>query len=168
MSAIAANVLSVSQLAQTQLLGRQPLPTEPTVSSAGPAALVWRDLTYTNIWELSYHTRHFFDWWMDKAMAKEVPEIKKVLVQVVKRGGIDLNMLMDSSDAGMPYSAWKEDFELPVPLLLRLRRRAIQWQSEYNRLSESDCEECRELQREDNERKELLRRPRERQPSSGV
>jgi hypothetical protein len=168
MSAIAASALSVSQLAHTQLLGRQPLPTEPTASSVDAAPPYWRDLTYANIWELSHQTRHFFDWWMDNAMAKEVPAIKRVFREVVKGGDIDLNMLMDASDAGMPYSVWREEFGLPVPLLLRLRRRAYEWQTGYPGLSEDDREVCRDMLRADNERKELLRMSRERELSSGV
>jgi hypothetical protein len=36
-------------------------------------------------------------------MAAEVLEIRTVFKRVVKAGRIDLNMLMDGSDTGMPY-----------------------------------------------------------------
>ncbi|KAF9728394.1 hypothetical protein PMIN01_13527 [Paraphaeosphaeria minitans] len=161
MSAIAASALSVSQLAHSQLLARQaPVPAAPAASSAStPSVPVsgWRDLTYENNIELSYHTRYFFDWWMDQAMAVQVPDIKRVLTEVVKGGQIDLNMLMDGSNAGMPYNVWREDFELPVPLLLRLRRMAIQWRFWYTGLFESDQEDCRKMQRRDNKWKRRLR-----------
>ncbi|KAL5371485.1 hypothetical protein DPSP01_014238 [Paraphaeosphaeria sporulosa] len=49
-------------------------------------------------------------------------------------------MLMDPSDAGMPFSVWREDFTLPVGLLLRLRSMAQQWRALYNGLTESEIE----------------------------
>jgi hypothetical protein len=74
---------------------------------------------------------------------------------------IDLNMLMDASDAGMPYSVWREDFQLPVPLLLRLRRMAIRWRSGYTGLAEDDKQDCREVQERDDRNKRRARRLRE-------
>ncbi|KAK7177305.1 hypothetical protein PSPO01_16648 [Paraphaeosphaeria sporulosa] len=171
MKVIAASSLSIIQLAQSQILGQQrrgETPAGTSGSSLGPSGRPsgpssgWQELTYATIVELSYHTRHFFDWWRDQGLARELYEIDEVMQKVVKGGQIDLNMLMDPSDAGMPYSVWESHFGLSVPLLLRLRKMAVRWQSGYNGLTESDEERAADTYNEDQRRKQRDRVRRER------
>jgi hypothetical protein len=103
--------------------------------------------------ELSTHTWKFFTYWKSKAFAGQVAEINKVLETVVQGSGIDINMLMDPSDGGMPFSVWREDFALPVGLLLRLRSMAKQWRSKYAGLTESEIEGAAEAQESEDEQK---------------
>ena len=68
MKVIAASSLSISQLAQSQVIrghrqaanGQLLAAISSSSTSAAPASR-WRDLTYNNIVELSYQTRHFFN-----------------------------------------------------------------------------------------------------------
>jgi hypothetical protein len=81
--------------------------------------------------------------------------------EVVIAQGVDLNILMDTSSTSMPYSVWREDFDLPVALLLRLRTMAIQWRSGFTGLPEEDKETCRDLQQKENKRKQRDKERRE-------
>ena len=54
-----------------------------------------------------------------------MPTIKQVLTNIVKGGGINFNILIDLLNAGIPYTVWKEHFNLPVLLFMRLYKIAI-------------------------------------------
>ncbi|KAK7177278.1 hypothetical protein PSPO01_16674 [Paraphaeosphaeria sporulosa] len=115
-------------------------PPPKAAAPAGPSRLDWEPLTYQNMAELSTHTWKFFALWESQAFASQVKDTNKVLLIVERDTQININMLMDPSDAGMPFSVWREDFTLPVGLLLRLRSMAQQWRALYKGLTESEIE----------------------------
>ncbi|KAK7178138.1 hypothetical protein PSPO01_15808 [Paraphaeosphaeria sporulosa] len=96
---ITANTMQ--QLAQSQALTRPP----PEVAApAGPSRLDWVPMTYQNMAELSTHTWKFFAYWESKALASQIKDINKVFLTVVRDTQIDIIVLIDPSDAGMPFS----------------------------------------------------------------
>ena len=75
--------------------------------------------------DLRAQTLRFLKYWKKQAISLDVEEIDRVEKDVVLKDSIDLNMLMDPSDVGMPYEAWCNGYNLSVGLLLKLRRTAV-------------------------------------------
>ena len=60
-------------------------------------------MTYGNVEELHYITLRLLWWWLDEGPHKDRRDMRKVF-KLVKDKRINLNILIDPSEAGMPYN----------------------------------------------------------------
>ncbi|KAF1950561.1 hypothetical protein CC80DRAFT_229022 [Byssothecium circinans] len=145
---------AASQLTQSQPSRRSPArQREPDRLPDNLPVSTWDPLTYSNVEELHYMTLLFLWWWLDEGPHKDRRDVRKVFT-MVKDNRIDLNMLMDPSEAGMPYILWQEVWELPPPLLLKLRAYAVRWQRGFKGLTPEQKAQCPENMKKEKERVE--------------
>lgn len=103
---------------------------------------------------------HFLDYFeanWDVIGGKEAAQ--HIKDRVIKEGHIDINMLMDNSENGMPMSLWVDHFDMTPGLLLQLRSHGIKRKRVYGGLSGEDFEQIahqRRLQQELRDRRSSL------------
>ena len=96
-------------------------------------------------------TLKFLWWWLDEGPHKDRRDVRKVF-ELVKDERIDLNMLMDPLEAGMPYNLWQDVWDLPPSLLLKLRAYAVRWRRGFKGLSPELIAECAANMKREKER----------------
>lgn len=156
----------VRELQKSVLMAQlQQLNGAAVLSAGRQSSSNWQPFEYEFWGEIWQHTQNFLKYFRQHWDVKGADAaVTKLENEVVRDGHIDINMLMDDSENGVPMTLWVEHYELPPGFLLQLRRQAHRWRKTYPGLTEDDfdkIQEYRQLRRDQNRRNTASSSPRE-------
>ncbi|KAF1947567.1 hypothetical protein EJ02DRAFT_333557, partial [Clathrospora elynae] len=105
----------LKQLSQAQLA--------PPVATLLPPT-TWEPLKYDHWQEILEHTLNFWDWFRTTPSGLLHQFIMKMWKEVVLAGRLNINLIMDPSENGIPMTLWVEYYGFPPGVLLQLRKAA--------------------------------------------
>ena len=108
-------------------------PTEPSFRSRQR----WQDFDCTRA-ELFQRSNNFFKYWFN-AMSLCKENIKEIRDEVFKKGGYDINMLIDSEN-GMTLEVSVDYFHQTPGMLSHLRRKVHDWLKDYTGSTKDNLE----------------------------
>ncbi|KAF1937837.1 hypothetical protein EJ02DRAFT_505784 [Clathrospora elynae] len=125
--------LTQSQQTLQALPAVAPLPPPPPPPS-------WVPIEYTHWREMLEHTRNFWMYWEQQRDGFTSTYIIEMWRTAVLEARFDINLLMDSSEDGVPIDLWIDHLGLQAGALLQLRKAARVWRKQYNGLDEASLQ----------------------------
>jgi hypothetical protein len=109
---------------------------QPNTPVSPLSLALWVPIEYDHWWEIFEHTVNFFNWFERLKLGLGTKFVREVFVEVFINNRVNVNMLLNNSDNGVPLRHWHEVYGYPTGVLLQLCKQAVKWQKEYGGLTE--------------------------------
>jgi hypothetical protein len=102
--------------------------TSPVTTRSPPLLPEWMPFEYDRWLEIYKHTTNFFRWLSTQQIGLSLEKLEEVYCKVYRKERININMLLNCSNNGVPMVQWVEQFNQPTGVLLQLCKLAKEWQ----------------------------------------